>query len=161
MIIQLKGKVDYPITLDPTVWIFDDRKVVFEEAFIKKEKTKEVPDHVNAAERFNKAIYQRSERPPVNKSINRFEKEKILTHSFVMPINDFCNHAEFQSDASRAILKTDSDDVIITIEQLQQALFLFAVDGKPIRTNGPIHLYFGDGSNQNAPIKSVKQIIID
>lgn len=37
MIIQLKGKVTYPITLDASVWIFDDRKIIFEEAFIARE----------------------------------------------------------------------------------------------------------------------------
>src|SRR5690625_6189198 len=37
VIVQLAGNVGYPITLDPTVWIFDDRKVLLEEEFIKKE----------------------------------------------------------------------------------------------------------------------------
>lgn len=34
MIVQLKGNVQFPITLDPTVWIFDDRKIKLEEAFL-------------------------------------------------------------------------------------------------------------------------------
>ncbi len=33
MIIQIKGNVKYPITLDPSVWIFDDRKILLEDAF--------------------------------------------------------------------------------------------------------------------------------
>lgn len=40
MIVQLKGNVQFPITLDPTVWIFDDRKIKLEEAFYRiKKKT--------------------------------------------------------------------------------------------------------------------------
>lgn len=33
LIIQIKGNVKYPITLDPSVWIFDDRKILLEDAF--------------------------------------------------------------------------------------------------------------------------------
>ncbi len=29
-VIQVKGNVTYPITIDPSVWIFDDRKFPFE-----------------------------------------------------------------------------------------------------------------------------------
>src|SRR5699024_7160462 len=162
MIVQLKGKVAYPITLDPTVWIFDDRKVLLEEAFMEKEpEIKEDPTK-KAAELFNQEIYsQKQIKPPVNKSLNSEERKMALIHSFVMPIKDFVHTAEVQIDAERAILKTDGDDVIITIEQLNDALILFAVDGKPVKDHGPIHLYFGDGSNQDAPIKGIKQIIID
>ena len=31
MIVQVNGNVKFPITLDPSVWIFDDRKVLLEE----------------------------------------------------------------------------------------------------------------------------------
>ncbi|MDY0408070.1 hypothetical protein [Paracerasibacillus soli] len=40
MIVQLTGNITYPITLDPTVWIFDDRKIKLEEAFNEKDKLK-------------------------------------------------------------------------------------------------------------------------
>lgn len=29
-VIQVKGNVTYPITIDPSVWIFDDRKFSFD-----------------------------------------------------------------------------------------------------------------------------------
>lgn len=162
MIIQLKGKVGFAITLDPTVWIFDDRKVEFKDAFIDKEvEVVEDDSLTKAAEIFNREIYTRSNKPPVNKSINRFEREKILESTYVMPIVEFLKHAEVNDNAKNAILKTDSDDVVITIEQLAASYFLFAVEGKPLKDDGPIHLYFGDGSNKEAPIKNVKQIIVD
>lgn len=162
MIIQLKGKVNYAITLDPTVWIFDDRKVELKDAFSKKEiEVVEDDTLTKAAEVFNREIYTRSNKPPVNKSINRFEREKILASTYVMPIVEFLKHAEVKDDAKSVILKTDSDDVIITIEQLAASNLLFAVEGKPLKDDGPVHLYFGDGSNKEKPIKNVKQIIID
>jgi|SRR5690625_372709 len=162
MIIQLKGNVQFPLTLDASVWIFDDRKVILEEAFSNKVQTKEEDQVKKTAEMFDQEVYfQTKIKPPVNKSIHKFEKEKILKHSFVMPIKDFIKTAEIKETAERAILKTNEDDVIISIEQLTSAYFLFAKDGKPLKDDGPVHLYFGDGSNKEAPIKNIKEIIID
>src|SRR5690625_43090 len=149
MIIQLKGKVKFPLTLDPTVWIFDDRKIILEEAFSEEPKNEEPAEDKleKAAELFNQEIYsQKKIKPPVNKSINRYEKEKILKNSYVMPIEDFIKIAELEEDASRAILKTDGDDIVISTEQLQSAYLHFAVNGKPLKEDGPVHLFFGDGS---------------
>lgn len=162
MIIQLKGKVTYPITLDASVWIFDDRKIILEEAFTEKEVVQEEDPLKKADEMFNQEIYfQTKIKPPVNKSINRYEKEKILENSFVMPLEDFINNAEVKPEAKRARLKTDGDDIVITVEQLTDAYLLFATDGKPLKEEGPVHLYFRDGSNKEAPIKNIKQIIIE
>ena len=161
MIIQLKGNVKYPITLDPTVWIFDDRKIILEDAFEKKE---ENPNDKDIDVQKQAEIFEReynSIKPPVNKSIHRFEKEKILNNSYVMPIKDFINHAEVNKDAVRAILKTDQDDIVITVEQLKNAYLLFALNGKPLTENGPVHLYFGDGSNKDNPFQNIKQIMIE
>lgn len=162
MIIPLKGNVTYPITLDASVWIFDDRKVILEEAFTNKIIKEEDDSLKKAAEMFDQEIYfQTKIKPPVNKSINKFEKEKILTHSFVMPLEDFINTAEVKPEATRARLKTGEDDVIITVEQLKSAYLLFAVDGKPLKKDGPVHLYFRDGSNKDKPIKNINEIIIE
>lgn len=160
MIVQLKGKVNYPITLDPSVWIFDDRKIMLEEAFTGSSEKKVKEDPVKkAAELFNQEIYsQKSIKPPVNKSLSRKEQEKALIHSFVMPIRDFIETAEIHSGAKRVLLKTGGDDIGISIEQLTSAYFLFAVNGKPIRENGPVHLFFGDGSNQEDPITGITEI---
>jgi len=161
MIIQLKGNVKFPITLDPTVWIFDDRKIILEEAFQKNanEANPQENDFQKQAEIFEQEY--NSIKPPVNRSINKFEKEKILVNSYVMPIKDFINHAEVNQDAVRAILKTNEDDIVITIEQLENAYLLFSLKGKPLNESGPVHLYFGDGSNKDCPIKNIKQIMIE
>ncbi|MEI3606760.1 hypothetical protein SPD48_13715 [Pseudogracilibacillus sp. SE30717A] len=162
MIVQLKGNIRFPITLDPTVWIFDDRKVILEEAFIERKDQPEEDKLAKAAELFDQEIYfQKKIKPPVNNSINRFDKEKTLTNSFVMPIADFIKTAEINNDASRAILKTKEDDVVISTDQLESAYFLFALEGKPLKEDGPVHLFFGDGSNKETPIKGIYEIIID
>lgn len=161
MIIQLKGKVSYPITLDASVWIFDDRKIILEEAFLPKEEEPKVDPARKAAELFDQELYFKTKvKPPVNKTLNRYEKEQALTHSFVMPIEDFIKNAEIAEDATNAVLKTNEDDVIISVEQLWNAYILFAVDGRPLKEDGPVHLYFGDGSNKDNPIKGIKEITI-
>jgi len=162
MIIQLKGKVTYPITLDASVWIFDDRKVKLEDAFKPKVEKPEVDKAKKAAQLFDQELYFKTKvKPPVNKTLNRYEREQALTHSFVMPISEFIKNAEIHQDATKAILHTNGDDVIITVEQLVDAYILFAEDGKPVKEDGPVHLYFGDGKNKDNPIKGIHSITID
>src|SRR5699024_294618 len=164
MIIQINGKVTYPITVDPSVCIFDDRKIRLDEAFTTKEKVQKKDPAEKAAELFNQEVYSlKSIKPPVNKSLSKEEQKKALIYSYVMPFKDFMNNAELKNDAVRAILTTNDDDVVLSIEQLNEALFLFAIDGKQIKAEdgGPVHLYFGDGSNQSDPIKGIKGITIE
>lgn len=160
MIIQLGGKVNFPITLDASVWIFDDRKVLFEEAFIQKEETKEDDSLKRAAERFNQEIYQQKINPPINKSINKFEREKILKNTYVMPIRSFVESAEIKNDAKSVLLTTHQGEVEISLDGLLNSYFLFAEKGKPLSEEGPVHLYFTDGSNRDNPIKGITKITV-
>lgn len=160
MIIPITGNVQYNITMDPTVWIFDDRKIVLEEAFDKNNNQLSEDDHLeNVAKRWNSDISPHS-KPPVNRSISRLEGKKILTQSYVMPIRDFIEHAEINSDAKKAIIGTKNGDVTISIEDLQQSYLLFAIDGKPLKDDGPAHIIYKDGSNKDNPIKAVQKITI-
>lgn len=164
MIIQIQGKVTYPITLDPSVWIFDDRKILFDDAFKVKETVEKKDPAEKAAKLFDQELYSlKSIKPPVNKSLSKEEQKKALIYSYVMPFKDFIMNAELKSDAVRAILTTNEDDVVLSIEQLSNALLLFAIDGKQIKAEngGPVHLYFGDGSNQSDPIQGIKGITIE
>lgn len=162
MIVPIKGNVTYSITMDPTVWIFDDRKVLLEEAFTKKPNESDKENEFDkTAQRWSQEVYQQKIKPPVNKSINRFEKEKILKNSYVMPINDFIEHAELKSDAKEATLVTDQGDVNISLDDLKNCFLLFSVDGKPLKEDGPVHLFYQDGSNKDKPITGIKEIIIN
>src|SRR5699024_2154975 len=101
MIIQLKGQVEFPITLDPTVWIIDDRNVVLEDAFEERVEKTERKETKKAEELFNQEIYsQKSIKPPVNKRLKRAEREKALKHSFVMPIKDFLDTEKIDATAT-------------------------------------------------------------
>ncbi len=158
MIIQFSGKVKFPITLDASVWIFDDRKIIFDEAFSEKPKEEPVNQLEKAAERFNVEVYQQKIKPPVNKSINKYEREQILVNTYVMPIYEFIENAEVDADATKAILTTTKGPVEISLEKLNSSYLLFSVEGKPVKEDGPVHLFFGDASNKDNPIKGVSKI---
>ncbi|MRH41903.1 hypothetical protein GH741_04345 [Aquibacillus halophilus] len=163
MIVQLTGAVRYSITLDPTVWIFDDRKIIFDEAFNKKSQTKEieVDELKNASERFNRELNLERIKPPVNKSISKYEREKILKNTYVMPIKDFLTTSEIKKEATQARILTTNGDIILSLDSLTNSLLLFAIEGKPVSVEGPVHLYFGDGSNKDNPIKGINKIAIE
>lgn len=160
MIVTITGNVTYPITLDPTVWIFDDRKVLFETLFSEpstayEEEDKRIEENFTPEERYSQRI-----KPPVNKSINRFEREDILQNTYAMALSHFISHAEVSNDATKAMLETDQGEVSVSLNQIETSYLLFSVEGKPLRENGPVHVYFQDGSNKDAPITGVKKIII-
>jgi len=163
MIVQLTGNVNYNITLDPTVWIFDDRKILFEEAFKEESANpKKTGDKLDrAADRFNREVYRASVKPPVNKSITKFEREKILKNSYVMPLQEFLSHAEIKSDSKDATLTTKNGQINISLRELQECYLLFAIKGKPITEDGPVHLFFNDGSNKDNPITGIQKITIN
>ncbi|PBB05280.1 MULTISPECIES: hypothetical protein [Salimicrobium] len=161
MIVQITGKVTYPITLDPTVWIFDDRKLTFSEIFedgITSEEEREIDELREQAERFNRAMYQQKVTPPVNKSVNRYEKERAVKGTFLMPLLPFLHTSDIHDEAKTAVLETSEGEKSVTAEEIRDAYALFAEKGKPLKDDGPIHLYMGDGSNKDEPIKGIKKI---
>ncbi|RDW18433.1 hypothetical protein CWR48_12750 [Oceanobacillus arenosus] len=160
MIIPIIGNVIFPITLDPTVWIFDDRKIKIEEAFSNSTKLPDTNDELEkASQRWERAI-----NPPVNQGISRVEGEEILKHSYVMPIEDFIRNAEIKLDAINATLvigENVQDNITISLEDLENCYLQFAMNGKPLKDDGPVYFYYHDGSNKDNPIKNVKKIIVN
>lgn len=164
MIIPILGNVTYQITLDPSVWIFDDRKILFEEAF-KADRSNTDQSYAasleeQAAKRWNRALYPDHIKPPVNRSISRMEGKKILENSYVIPLYDFVRNAELMDGATEAIVETTSGDEAMSINQLINCYMLFSWNGRQIKDEGPAHLYFKDGSNKQNPIKGIKKIRI-
>ncbi|MGP4074102.1 hypothetical protein ACTWQB_16475 [Piscibacillus sp. B03] len=159
LIVQIEGNVQHPITLDPTVWIFDDRKILLEEAF-KETTTEDDQSSTDSEKPWNRDQYQQQLNPPINESIKRFDKKKVLESSYLMPINYFLPNSQPNEDATKAVLHTEQDSTEIKLNQLENSYLLFALNGKPLTEDGPVHLYFTDGSNKDAPIKGIKKIEI-
>jgi hypothetical protein len=162
MIVPITGNVTYAITLDPTVWIFDDRKILLEDAFsINTDPETEIDEAEKVAKRWERAVYPQYMKPPVNKSISRHEGEKFLKNSYVMPLIDFIENAELKPDASIATLVTKDIDKQISLSELKDGYLQFAHHGKPLKDDGPVYFYFNDGSNKETPIRNVCKIIIN
>lgn len=160
MIIPIKGNVKFPITLDPSVWIFDDRRIKFDEAFSGKLVTGKEQEHTfSSDERFNQEVVQATNG---NKPIPRKDAAEILKSTYVMPFKPFFEHAEVNEEATAAtIIQADGNEVTLNLEELANSYFLFSYEGKPLNEDGPVHIYFHDGTNKNDPIKGVTEIMIN
>lgn len=155
MIVQIKGEVNFTITLDPTVWIFDKRKIAFKDLFDpNKQKQRNIERNKHREKSFN------GKKQPVDEHFERESEEQLLSNSYAMPIEEFLNHAEIKEEANYAIIKTSFGEEKITLDQLKDCYLLFSYEGKPLTDDGPVHLYFKDGSNKDDPIKGVQEIIL-
>ena len=161
-IILLKGKVKFSLTLDPGVWIFDDRKIdlltYFSGGTISKET--EEDEIKKVSQYWDREIQEGAVSPPTLKTEIKFEKEKVIRGSFGMPLEPFLKNAEPLHDAKTLTIVTDENEIDIPLEQAYKAILGFSKDGKPLKENGPVHFYYGDGSNRHSPITHVRQLIV-
>lgn len=162
-IIPLKGKVQYPLTLDPSVWIFDDRKIDLEEGLdsIGNDADSEINDTEVLSRNWQKEIMEGAVSPPTLKTEKKFQKERILNGTFVMPIKPFLTTAEPLEDAMNLKIKTKNENITVSLDEGFELFLLFSRKGKPLKDDGPIHVIYGDGSNLNTPITDVLAFIIE
>lgn len=160
MIVPITGNVNFPITLDPSVWIFDDRKIKFEDAFNADVKMPAEKEFIFSSDgRFDREVFQSTND---NRPISKVEGKEILQNSYVMHLHPFLKTAEISKDASDAtIIQTDGSEQKLSLDQLKNTYLLFSWEGKQLKEDGPVHIYFTDGSNKDNPIKQVSKIIIN
>ena len=95
-IIPIKGAVKFNITLDPTVWIFDDRRIDLDEFFageyVYKDELVEYTKVTSA--HWSREIIEGSTVPPTLKSEKKFERTKLLTSTFGVELKPFILNAE-------------------------------------------------------------------
>ncbi|MBA2874129.1 peptidyl-prolyl cis-trans isomerase [Thermaerobacillus caldiproteolyticus] len=161
-IIPITGKVKFSITLDPGVWIFDDRKVDLLTYFSgqSEEEPQEEDEIKKISAYWDREIQEGAVSPPTLKTEKRFAKEKIITGTFAMPLVPFLRNAEPLPEATTLTIVTEHEEITIPLEQAYEAILGFSKDGKPLKEDGPVHFYFGDGSNREKPITHVRQFIV-
>ena len=127
--IQIKGKVKFPITLDSTTWIFDDRKVKIEdlEAGV-FEGTKPVEFQNNRE--WNRAILEGQTNPPTLNSEIKYKKRAMIEDTFVINMTPFFKNAEPNDDATAIRLSNDEDLIEVPLSLLPYLFFKFADKGK-------------------------------
>ena len=161
-ILEIKGKVQFKITLDPGTWIFDDRKVDLDTYFDQKQAEEEGESYEEKMSKYwNREIQEGSIAPPTLKSERKFEKVKLLTGSFGIPFAPFLNNAQPLPEAEKIILERENGNIEIPLESGKNLILGFSKNGKPLKEDGPVHGYFSDGSNRFDPIKGIIGFIID
>jgi hypothetical protein len=163
-IIPFKGKVTFPITLDPGVWIFDDRRIDLDSYFTEPDRPEADPnkEYTKSMSKFwEKEIREGATFPPTIKSEKKYEKEKVLTGSFGVPLAPFLKNAEPADDASQLVIETKNGDHSFAIEEADSLIMAFSNKGKPFREDGPVHILLKDGSNLDHPITHVTAIRLD
>jgi hypothetical protein len=161
-ILLISGKVKYSITLDPSVWIFDDRKVDLTTYFSKSmEQNNELEEYTKSiSKHWDREIIEGAVYPPTLKTEKKYEKEKVLTGSFGISLQPFIKNAEPTEEAAVLVIKTSTSVHEIPLDVAQDLILGFSKSGKPLSEDGPVHVYYGDGSNQQNPIKNVREFII-
>jgi hypothetical protein len=163
-IILITGKVKFTITLDPSVWIFDDRKVDLHTYFThpsSNEQSEQEDEVRKLSQYWEREIQEGSVFPPTLKTEKQFEKERILTGTFGMPLEPFLRNAEPLAEANSLKIVTANDEISLPLSEAYHLILGFSKDGKPLKEDGPVHIYYGDGSNRERPITHVKKFIVD
>lgn len=161
-IILLSGNVEYPITLDSGVWIFDDRRLDLTTYFSsEKKKSDALLEYTKAVSKhWDREIMEGTIQPPTLKTEKKFEKEKVLTGTFGIPFKPFLQNAEPRPDAKMLVIKCSDREYELLLENAFELIIGYSNNGKPLSLDGPVHVYFGDGTNQLEPIKNVREFIV-
>jgi hypothetical protein len=141
-VIVFKGAVTYPITIDPGVWIFDERKIDLRT--YSGEEMNDGADHVNylkgAGAQWDKELREGATPPSERRSL--VEERKALEGDYAMKLAPFIENAQpLPGAVSVVIHREQGEPVTMSLADAKRAILQFAKDGKPIREGGPVLFY--------------------
>lgn len=160
-IIPIKGAVTYQLTLDPTVWIFDDRKLDLNTYFDVKEQEEDADTKYmrEVGAHWSREIMEGATFPPTLKSERKFDRKGMETGTFGIELRHFLKNAEIKPEATNIIFECkDGKEYPFSIEEANTLILKYSQDGKPLLEEGPVHVLFGNGENKDNPIKHVLAI---
>ena len=163
-VVLVKGNVQHTITLDPSIWIFDDRRIdldtFFTEDYVERN---DIEEYKRAAgKHWSREIMEGATYPPTLQTEREFEEKQDVSGTFGIYLHHFLKNATPQEDATTIIFQTaDGTKHPFPLEQLDELILKYSEDGKPLRETGPIHVLLKDGSNEDNPIQSVTMIVIE
>ncbi|WNB90533.1 peptidyl-prolyl cis-trans isomerase [Bacillus sp. NEB1478] len=163
-IVSLNGNVNYPLTLDPGVWIFDDRKkdlttlFDFDQANESEQEKylKDVSAHWDRELQEGAMPPSEQEKQQPKKTL----KETLLTGSFAISLSYFIFNAQPKPGTEKVLITSADGDLEIPLDEAQKGYFAFSDNGKPLKEDGPVHFYFGDGRNKKNPLKNITAITL-
>ena len=127
--IQIKSDVKFPITLDSTTWIFDDRKISLEDlekGIFEGQKPIEFEDN----REWNRAILEGQTNPPTLNSEIDYKKRAVLQGSFAINMTPFFIISEPYENVTTIRLSNDEAHIDVPFDLLPYLFFQFAKDGK-------------------------------
>ena len=162
-IIPITGNASFKITLDPTVWIFDDRRIDLDTYFggdyVERDEMEEYKEAMG--KHWSREIMEGATFPPTLKSEKKYEKQKMLTGTFGMVLEPFIKNAEPAEDAETFTLVTEHGEHTFPLADAKKIILQYSLQGKPLRDGGPVYALLADGSNREEPIRFVTSIRID
>lgn len=161
-VLNIQGNVKYSITIDPGVWIFDDRKIDLETySFNEEDKKDENEEYTKAiSKHWDREISEGAIYPPTMKTERKFEKEKILNGTFGIPFMPFLTNATPLPEAKEVLIVCNEGEISVPLESAFEIILQFSQNGKPLKEGGPVHLFWGDGSNRENPIRNIKSFVV-
>lgn len=156
-VILIKGAVTYSITLDPSVWIFDERKIDLH-SFIdldEEEQASEFAYLKGAGAHWDRELLEGATPPTAKTSLP--EMRKALEGDFGIRLSFFLDNAKVSPEAKTLrIHRENHESVDFPVDQARKAIMQFCKDGKPIRENGPVLFYLPEQlKNGGQPIDSI------
>ncbi|MED4581618.1 hypothetical protein P9578_02330 [Brevibacillus choshinensis] len=141
-VIVFKGAISFPITLDPTVWVFDDRKFDLREYVEENESVEQKQSKYlqGTGTQWDKELREGSEPPSERKTMA--QERKVLEGDYGIRLDPFITIAEPLPEVTHVRLhREDQDPVELPLAEARRAILQFAKDGKPIREKGPVYFY--------------------
>ncbi|MDQ0253860.1 hypothetical protein J2S74_001232 [Evansella vedderi] len=160
MILTISGNVKNTITIDPGVWIFDDRKVDLHTYFSQERKNHQDQELENLSRAWDNHRKEGAN-ALTNGNQVRVSKKELLEKSYGVPFFPFLENATPGEEATKIIFKRSTgDDFECSIEEAKEAILGFSKEGKPLKEDGPIHFYYRDGSNKDNPVTNINNIVV-
>ncbi|MEH6942603.1 peptidyl-prolyl cis-trans isomerase [Bacillus sp. JJ722] len=147
IIVPIKGNVKYSITLDPSVWIIDDRKKKLDDFFLNHtEEHNELEEYTKAVSKhWDKEIIEgnTAPKPPGTEKKKKYIKEELTTETYGIHFHYFLNNSEPNEYAKRVIVESTNGDRTFSLDEAMKFILCFSNKGKALKEDGPIHVYYG------------------
>lgn len=162
-VIQITGKVQHSITLDPGIWIFDDRRIdlntFFSDDYVERDELEAYKKAMG--KHWSREIMEGATFPPTLETEMQFEDSKEITGTYGIYLHHFLKNASPNEDATIISFETETGQSYpFPIDKTDEFLLKYCIDGKPLQDDGPVHLLLKDGSNLDTPIKNIIEINI-
>lgn len=160
MIISIKGLVKHSINIDPGAWLFDDRIVDLNTYFLEEKEVGYDPVIEQMGRVWDE---QRQVKAKIQKNDNeiKMSKKDLTEKSLGISFEPFLSNASPLPQAKTVrFIRNNKEDFVCTLTEANNSIIGFSDKGQALNENGPIHFYFGDGSNQNNPVTHIQSIIV-